>query len=204
MSSLKAKVLLSFSAFRKYCDFHVVEKLVLFFGLPMVAGTVLWNRVCPSVQTFSWNWIIRFFKFLPWCWKPILSCVWQSRMFWKKKKKLPQKWSKDGVFFNLLKNFVVIFSEFGLFFSEFGYLLSSLTKPKFWEKSGSWDMGENALGRSDCRIFKSPISLEQNDSRAWDNWEIIKKIIGCARLKMDVATLTTGLWNWLHLKKELM
>ena len=36
-----------------------------------------------------------------------------------------------------------------------------------WEKSGSWDMGQNALSQSDCRIFKSTISLEQNNEKAW-------------------------------------
>ena len=28
-------------------------------------------------------------------------------------------------------------------------------------------MGQNALGQSDCRIFKSAISLEQNDDKAY-------------------------------------
>ena len=35
------------------------------------------------------------------------------------------------------------------------------------EKSGSWDMGQNALDQSDCRIFEMTISLEQNDKKAW-------------------------------------
>ena len=38
-------------------------------------------------------------------------------------------------------------------------------KSHTWEKSGSWDIGENALGQSDYRIFKSTISLEQNDGK---------------------------------------
>ena len=29
------------------------------------------------------------------------------------------------------------------------------------------DMDQNALGQSDCRIFKSTISLEQNNQKAW-------------------------------------
>ena len=33
--------------------------------------------------------------------------------------------------------------------------------------SGSWDMGQNALGQSDCRILKSTRSLEQSDEKAW-------------------------------------
>ena len=33
------------------------------------------------------------------------------------------------------------------------------------EKSGSWDIGQNAVSQSDCRIFKLTISLEQNDKK---------------------------------------
>ena len=33
----------------------------------------------------------------------------------------------------------------------------------FLENSGSWDMTQNGPGQSDCSIFKSTISLEQND-----------------------------------------
>ena len=42
-----------------------------------------------------------------------------------------------------------------------------LHKSHTWEKSGSWDMGQNALDQSDCSIFKLTISLEQNDEKAW-------------------------------------
>ena len=28
-------------------------------------------------------------------------------------------------------------------------------------------MGQNALGQSDCKIFKSNLSLEQKDEKAW-------------------------------------
>ena len=31
----------------------------------------------------------------------------------------------------------------------------------------SWDMGQNALGQLDCRVFKSTISLEQSNGIAW-------------------------------------
>ena len=40
-------------------------------------------------------------------------------------------------------------------------------KSHIWEKSGSWDIGQNALGRSDCRIFKLTVSVEENDEKAW-------------------------------------
>ena len=35
-----------------------------------------------------------------------------------------------------------------------------------WEKSGSWDIDQKALDQSAGRIFKSTISLEQNDDIA--------------------------------------
>ena len=36
-----------------------------------------------------------------------------------------------------------------------------LHKSHIWEKLGSRDMGWNALGQSDCRIFESDISLDK-------------------------------------------
>ena len=48
------------------------------------------------------------------------------------------------------------------------YIISCvLPQIHIFEKSGSWDTGINALGQSDYRIFKSTISLEQNDGKAW-------------------------------------
>ena len=41
-----------------------------------------------------------------------------------------------------------------------------MDKSHIKENSGSWDMGQNALGQSDCRIFKSTISLEKMDETA--------------------------------------
>ena len=42
-----------------------------------------------------------------------------------------------------------------------------LQKSHVCEKSGSLDMGQKALGKSDCRISKRAISLEQNDGITW-------------------------------------
>ena len=75
-----------------------------------------------------------------------------------------------------------------------------LDKYYTWEKTGSWDMGQNAAGQPYCRIFKSTISLEQKDEKAWffacwyifmeiKNW----KIFGGHGQKMDPATLVLGL-----------
>ena len=47
-------------------------------------------------------------------------------------------------------------------------MLTAVFLHKFhtWEKSSSWDMGQNALGQSDCRICKLTVSLEENDEKA--------------------------------------
>ena len=37
----------------------------------------------------------------------------------------------------------------------------------YWEKSCSWDVGQNALSQSDCRIFKSTIFPEQIDEKPY-------------------------------------
>ena len=55
------------------------------------------------------------------------------------------------------------------------------------EKSTSKDMGQNAVGQSDYRIFKSTVSLEQHGEIAWffsmliqshENWKLIEKCFG--------------------------
>ena len=48
-------------------------------------------------------------------------------------------------------------------------------------------MGQNGLGQSDYRIFKSTISLEQNDEKAW-KLEVDWIILGWAWWKMGVST----------------
>ena len=40
-----------------------------------------------------------------------------------------------------------------------------LHKSNICEKSGLSDMGQNTLGQSDCRIFESTTSLEQNNEK---------------------------------------
>ena len=46
------------------------------------------------------------------------------------------------------------------------YLLYPCTNPKSGKKSDFWDMDQNALSQSDCRILKSTRSLEQHDEKA--------------------------------------
>ena len=75
-----------------------------------------------------------------------------------------------------------------------------MCKSQTSKKSGTWDMDKNALNQSDCSIFKSTISLEQNDGKAWffASWcnftEISSwlKNIGMGIFEMGVATLVSG------------
>ena len=41
------------------------------------------------------------------------------------------------------------------------YICSILAQSLYWEKSCSWDIDQNALSQSDCRVFKSTIPREQ-------------------------------------------
>ena len=34
-------------------------------------------------------------------------------------------------------------------------------------KSGSWDISQNAFGQSDCKVFRSTMSLKQSVGKAW-------------------------------------
>ena len=46
------------------------------------------------------------------------------------------------------------------------YIPVFLHKSYIWKKPFFWDIGQNALSQSDCRVFKSTISLEQIDQTA--------------------------------------
>ena len=71
-------------------------------------------------------------------------------------------------------------------------------------------MGQTSLCQSDCRIFKSNISLEHSDEIAcffaywYQKLRVDRKILGWVWSEMGVATLVTGLLNWLYLIKESM
>ena len=96
----------------------------------------------------------------------VVFCVTEPN-FLKKKiflTKKCRKWAQNTVFWIYSKILSLIFSEFGLkknyiIFSEFILFVVFLHKSHTWEKSGSRYIGQNLLGQSDCRIFKSPISL---------------------------------------------
>ena len=60
-------------------------------------------------------------------------------------------------------------------------------------------MDQNALGKSDYRIFKSTVSVEENDEKAWffACWYKFMEIKSWSKntvwSKMDVTTLVWGL-----------
>ena len=110
---------------------------------------------------FSWNWIIRFHWILAWCSKLLWDCAWQPNFFAQKL----GEWAKNRLFDFKEKSG----HSFSLnLFHKFFFLLFDvfLHKSYIWEKYFSWDIGQNALSQSDCRIFKSSISPEQIDETA--------------------------------------
>ena len=60
-------------------------------------------------------------------------------------------------------------------------------------------MGQNALDQSDCSIFKLPMSLEQNDEKAWFFawWYKFIKIKSCLKNigRGHGCTLVCPLWS---------
>ena len=98
-----------------------------------------------------------------WCY------AWQSLIFGE------TNYPKDGEnglrkgqnkgFLDLLENLVINF--FWILFIKFILMALFLNKSHTCGKSGSWDIGQNALNQSDCKIFKLTLSLEQNDEKVW-------------------------------------
>ena len=81
------------------------------------------------------------------------------------KKFVPRKggnWPKIGQkqsFFNFLKKFVINFFLDFMYNDNFLFAMP-LHKSYICEKFGSWGMGQNALGLSECKIFKSTLTWE--------------------------------------------
>ena len=85
-----------------------------------------------------------------------------------------------------------------------------------WEKSGSWNIGQNTLGQSYCKIFKLALSPEHIDEKAlflacWYRLMEIKSCLknigvslvknGCGQsglttLKLAVSVKGTNGINW--------
>ena len=72
----------------------------------------------------------------------------------------------NRVFWIYWKNWHYVFLEFVMWWKIILFAIFQ-HKSHFWEKSSPWEMGKNALGQSDCRIFKSTMYTEQNDQINW-------------------------------------
>ena len=85
----------------------------------------------------------------------------QKHLFAQKRWKMYPKWSNNRLFWIYWKIWSLVFATMKV------YIICYVTAQNpFLEKYGSWDMNQNALGQSDCRILKSTISLEQMDEIA--------------------------------------
>ena len=68
-----------------------------------------------------------------------------------------------------------------------------LHKSHIWEISDSWNIGQNAFCQSDYTIFKSTLSLEENDEKAWFFACCYRQIEIKSWLKnIEVGTVKTG------------
>ena len=117
---------------------------------------VIWIRVCLSFHPEVFLELAQFFQEIS---MELGAKIRQGQIFFKKF--VPQNGEsgpKIGFFLSYWNIYLLIFSEFGL---QWNFVLCFvLHKPYIWEKSGSCDTVQSALGQSDCRI-KSSFSLEQ-------------------------------------------
>ena len=108
-------------------------------------------------QKFSWNWLLSCFFLELSIWQPdFLKIV----FFHQNGENRP----RPGIFECIGK--LSCFSQFFIFSSIWAIMkvyitviLVCLNKFHIWENSGFWDMAQNALGQSDCRIFQSIAGL---------------------------------------------
>ena len=95
-----------------------------------------------------------------------MCCAWQRQIF---KKIFCPKNGENGpkiVFLDLLENLIINF--FWIWSIKKVHIICCiLALIPYLGKTGSWDMGQNALSQSDCRIFKLTISPEHGDEKAW-------------------------------------
>ena len=119
------------------------------YWLPSNGQKYLRNKVCPSVQKFFWHLVFSFVWNSGWCLGPIWCCdragFFEKYIFSPKMEKVGQAYGS----LNAYENLVIIF------FSIWSII-----------NFGSWDMCQNIPGQSDCRSFKSAISLEK---KWWKN-----------------------------------
>ena len=130
----------------------------------VVAGRILWYRFCPSFPpdiclgvsldldhqiSLSWHYTRNSYE-----------VVHNNLILWKNCFCPKNKNVQSKGFLNSKKNLVTNFHcilYWKLLFAVF------LHKSSIWEKSYSWDIGQNPLSQSDCRISKWTISPEQID-----------------------------------------
>ena len=137
------------------CLFDWYSLLVIELNNKTVYG-ITHPSALPSLWAFSWNWIISFFDLVL-----ETHCAWQNLISCKKNflsQKLG-KWSKNSFFKlkDLVINFYSICSVMRIDFI-YKFILFTFYKLHMWQNSLSWDMVQNTLSQSDCRIFKSAIS----------------------------------------------
>ena len=133
--------------------------------LLVMARMVIWIRsVRPSVQKFSWNFLV--FSGTPHGVRGPCGVVYDRARFFEKMF-YPQNGENrpSPGFFECIGKFS-FFSQFFIFLSIWSIMkvyiiviLVCLSKFHIWENSGSWDMAQNALGQSDCGIFQSIAGL---------------------------------------------
>ena len=145
------------------------ERYISDFWLDIVKYPSVLLSVLLSVWVLSWNSIITsfFLNFDVLLETPMKLCVIDPDIL--------------GNFF-----FVPKLWEMG---QKFMLFAAFLHKSHIWEKS-FWDVGQNPLSQSDCRIFKSNISSEQIDettsfSACW--YKFLKCTHFCTWPKMGVA-----------------
>ena len=148
----------------------------------------------PSVRKSSWDWLISFFLKLSMVLEVyVLLCVPEPDFF------CPKNGENDPKigFLGFIGKFSHFFFLNLVYKKSSYYLLYSSTNPILGKKSCSWYMSQNALGQSDCRIFKLTISPEQKDEKDWEkslmkNPEVGSKISKWAWSKMGLTTLAQG------------
>ena len=90
-----------------------------------------------------------------------------TQFFWGKKN--PRKWESwaiSKVFWIYWEISSWIFPQLGLWWKFILFVIFQ-HESHIWENSSPWDKGQNNRGYSDCKIFKSAISQEQNDEIVW-------------------------------------
>ena len=134
---------------------------------PAVAESILWNRVCPSFPLdicqgvfleFNHEISLDFAMVLE-----TLIKLWFTARFFGKTFLLQKlgKWAKNTGFFILKKKLVINFHWICSIMKMLIICCVFLHKSYIWEKSCSWDIGQNALSQLDCMFLKWTNSPEE-------------------------------------------